>query len=128
MKEAERCCTHRRTVSASDQPQYRQHGESCSYTNTYRRRHLMIRKYTSLKKLALATLALGALAQPAAAFIHGDFKVYPGSLCVAQGVQPNSSISIGPEGTVFNISTTSDLSVVCPIVRDNVSQNGHPTS
>lgn len=49
-------------------------------------------------------------------------------MCSAQGVQPNASISIGPEGAVYNISTTSELSVVCPIVRDNTPQGGNPTS
>jgi hypothetical protein len=85
----------------------------------------MDRKYRSLKKIALATLALGALAQPAAAGELGDFKIYPGSMCVARGVQGNPNLKVEFNGAILNLSTTSELNVMCPIVRDNLELSSH---
>lgn len=85
-------------------------------------------KFNARKKLALVTLALGALAQPALATENGDFKVYPASMCVPEGApgNPNFQIAQNGGGIITNTSTTSELNVVCPIVRDNVTASTFP--
>ena len=47
-----------------------------------------------------------------------DMKVFPGALCVGQG-DFNSSINYVSSGGVFNSSSISPRSIICPVVRDN---------
>ena len=75
----------------------------------------MKNKYHSLKKLALATLALGTLAQPVAA---DDTKTYAGTMCQPAGGSGNPAPQYGATGSISNPGPISML-VVCPIVRDN---------
>jgi hypothetical protein len=68
---------------------------------------------------ALAAPFLMTLLSSIPAFAEVDWKSYPGSMCVAQGVQGNQNLSYNTSGQAFNVSTTALLSVLCPIIQDN---------
>lgn len=62
---------------------------------------------------ALALLLAGASGAKAA-----DEKVFPGTMCVQQGI--SSTVYYDGNGRVLNSSTTQAVIVICPIVRDSV--------
>ena len=80
----------------------------------------MFSKYYSLKKLALTTLALGALVQPVRAY---DSKAYPGTMCQRTNAATTAAVRYDPDGAVRNLDPTVAM-VVCPIVRDNTDSTG----
>lgn len=77
-------------------------------------------KFSILKGALAAPFFLTVLSS-VPAFAERDAKTYPGSACVAQGIQGNPALSINTLGQAFNVNTTTPLSVICPIVQDNVN-------
>lgn len=55
----------------------------------------------------------------------GDYKAFPGSMCVRNNDYSGGTLYYGSSGRLFNTSTTSWLRVICPIVRDN--ETGSPS-
>jgi hypothetical protein len=81
----------------------------------------MQNKFVAVNASVLALLGLGALAQPAAAG-RADIKIYPATMCVPEGKaigNPNLQVNANGGNAIVNTSTTSDVTVVCPIIRDN---------
>ena len=67
--------------------------------------------------LFLIVIVMIAVAGTHAVFAE-DIKVFPGTICVGRG-SSNSSINHIADGGVFNSSSSSPLSLVCPVPRDN---------
>jgi hypothetical protein len=64
-----------------------------------------------------AIVLSGVLSAPTAQAFPGDEKVFPASMCVRiSGGTP----FYGDTGVLFNASRTSSMTVVCPLVRDDV--------
>jgi phage-related tail fiber protein len=74
-----------------------------------------------------ATLSVAAvIAGPGAPTAQaGDYKAFPGSMCVRNNDYSGGTPYYGSSGRLFNSSTTSWLRVICPIVRDN--ETGSPS-
>jgi hypothetical protein len=76
-------------------------------------------KMTVAVKYLAPFVALSSLAAPA---IAGNVKSYPGTLCQAQG--NTSRLNYYEHGAAHNSSTSADMNIVCPIVRDEVRADG----
>lgn len=73
-----------------------------------------------------ATLAVGVVTVALAAPVAADnAKYFNGAFCrVAFGYEGSNmaaSLDYAPNGTVANLSATSSMTLVCPIVRDNTT-------
>jgi hypothetical protein len=71
-------------------------------------------------------LPLAALVTLSATADAGNVKFYPATMCQGQGQgSATSALNYYQHGTVHNNSTTVDMPVVCPIVRDEVRADGN---
>jgi hypothetical protein len=68
-----------------------------------------------------ATLSVAAvIAGPGAPTAQaGDYKAFPGSMCVRNSQYSGGTPYYAGSGRIFNTSSQSWLHVICPIVRDN---------
>jgi len=78
--------------------------------------------YRLLATLSVAAVVAGLGTSTAQA---GDYKAFPGAMCVRNNDYSGGTLYNGSSGRLFNSSTTSWLRVVCPIVRDN--ETGSPS-
>ena len=59
--------------------------------------------------------------QVSAAVIPQDGKLYPAASCVRDAINANHALEYGADGTIWNPSSTSRLTVVCPFVKDSIN-------
>lgn len=74
---------------------------------------------SKLHMLLIALPLLASAYQPAHAI---DGKTLPGAAC--QPLNKDSLFFISSTGVLFNTSTTTFLTVICPVVRDTIASNG----
>ena len=77
-----------------------------------------MRNINRLFMILSALVLSGVLGAPTAWAV--DDKVYPGTMCVRDNNGGGSAYYSG-SGRLFNASSTSAMTVTCPIVRDNTT-------